>query len=122
MPHPILFLGAVGAAGFGLMSATRRRLPPEERPFHSFPPGVESSEPLRVDVVSTSSTRRYKVTSFASADGRTYYVAELKGDVDWISYLQSTEGTRQFWGGNADNVGDVDAMKRDFNVGEGTAS
>lgn len=120
MFHALMIAGV--GAGFALLRS-RRRLPDGQRPFDAFPDGVVR-EPLRSEVVTVSSGRRYKVTSFASIDGRTYYVAELRGDVDWLSYLQAPGNPdRELWGANADRVEDVAAMRRDFNVSiEGGAS
>jgi hypothetical protein len=113
---PILLLAGLGAAAFAAMVAKGKKLPDGENPFDAFPPGVDS-RPIGSELVTASSMRRYKVTSFRSADGRGYFVAETKGDVDWLSYfLTPSTGARALWAANADNPEDIDAMQRDFQL------
>lgn len=116
--HPVVMLAGVGAAAYAALTASQRKLPPGQNPFDVFPPGVDVNGLIGVDVVTTSSRRKYKVTTFPHADGRVYYVAEKKGDVDWLSYfLDPMTNARTLWAANADKVEDVEAMKRDFNLG-----
>jgi hypothetical protein len=114
---PLLLLGAAGAAGFALLASKQKRLPDGQNPFDAFPPGIDGSDPVAREVVTASSKRSYVVTSFTSADGRIYYVAERKGDVDWVSYFfDPTTSMRTLWAANADKDEDISAMKLDFNL------
>lgn len=113
--NPLFVLAGIGAAVWGGLIA-RRKLPEGQRPFDNFPPGVSADSRIGVEVFEASSKRRYTVTSFAAADGRKYYVAEKKGDVDWISWLLSPAGVRTIWGASADKTDDVAGMQLDFDI------
>ncbi len=117
MFHPLIMLG-----GAALLWLTQKggggaaRLPPGQGPFDAFPVGVNGGEILSADLFQASSGHRYKVTGFGVADGRTYYVAQKQGDVDWLSYFLTAAGVRTLWAANADQHSEIDEMKRDFQL------
>lgn len=116
---PILLL--LGAGAYAL-SGGSRRLPPGQNPYDAFPLGVNSAAPLAVQQFKGSSGKRYKVTAFGCADGRTYFVAEKRGDVDWLSYFVDAGGARSEWAANADKHEEIDEMRRDFDLAGGAVT
>jgi len=123
---PIVVLASLGVAAISALVYSGRKLPAGQNPFDAFPPGVDGSSRLGSEIVTGSSRRRYVVTWFPGSmpgapAGVTYYVAETKGDVDWISYFLMPDGSRRLWAANADNLEDVETMKRDFEVTSGAA-
>lgn len=111
----LVLLGGLGLAA-GLYFA-RPRLLHGQGPFDAFPAGVDGSRRIGEDHVTASSKRAYKVSSFRHSDGRLYFVAEKKGDVDWIAYFYTPQtGQRQFWAANADKLEEIDEMRADFDV------
>jgi hypothetical protein len=116
--NPVFVLAGLGAATFAALASRGRKLPPGQNPFDAFPPGVDP-HPLGTELVTASSKRRYAVTHFAHFDGRVYYVAQTKGDVDWISYFVQPTGARALWAANADHLEEIETMKRDFELPAG---
>jgi hypothetical protein len=114
--HPLLLLAGAGALWLAKGASSSAKLPPGQGPFDAFPVGVDGSTVLSADVFQGSSGHRYKVTGFSVADGRTYYVAQKQGDVDWLSYFLTAAGGRTMWAANADQHGEIDEMKRDFQL------
>ena len=117
--HPLLLLAGAGAAALMWLGKSAAKLPPGQNPFDAFPLGVDGAAPLSVDVFQGSSGHRYTVTGFGVADGRTYFVATKKGDVDWLSYFVAPSGARALWSANADKHSELDEMKRDFQLAVG---
>lgn len=116
MPFPLLLL-AIGAGAAALArSAGGGKLPPHQQPFYSFPPGFDGAEPIALPDFLGSSGHSYKVTGFNAADGRTYYVAEKRGDIDWVSYVVLSNGQRQRWAVNADQHAEIEQMLADFQL------
>lgn len=114
MVPALLGLGAIAA----LLWRGTAQLPPGQRPFDSFPPGVNAEAPITREDFKGSSGNRYEVTGFAVADGRMYYVATKRGDVDWISYVVTPQGGRQRWHINADKREEIAEMMLDFSLSE----
>jgi hypothetical protein len=118
--HPLLLLGGVGAAVWAWTTTKGGKLPPGQNPFDAFPLGVNGADPVSTNVYTASSGRRYTITTFAASDGRTYAVAQKKGDVDWLSYFLSTNtGGRVLWAANADHAEEIDGMLADFSLTRG---
>jgi hypothetical protein len=114
--NPLFVLAGIGAAAYAATVAKGRALPPGQNPFDAFPPGVDAT-PVGVDLITTTGNRRYKVSRFTHSDGRTYAVAEKKGDVDWLSYFYDPKTeSKALWAANADKHEDIDEMKRDFEL------
>jgi len=117
MSQAVLLLGVLGLAGAAL-KAGKARLPEGERPFDSLALGVDAAAPLAVETVAAAGGQRsYKLTSFQVPDGRTQYVAELKGSADWVSYVfNPATRARALWAINAGKAEGIEAMARDFDL------
>jgi hypothetical protein len=120
---PILLL-ALGAGAFALArNSSAGKLPPGQNPFDSYPLGVNSAAPILVEDFTGSSGHTYKVTAFAAADGRTYFVAEKRGDIDWCSYFVSPNGhARALVTINADEHAEIAEMLADFQLAGGAVT
>lgn len=109
----VLVIGGLCAGGAALVS---RRLPAGQRPDdHPFPEGVGPERILR-QTIETTSGRCYRVTSYAGPESL-YFVAERKGSVDWLGYLQTPgSAERWLWSASAPTDEALEAMRRDLGV------
>lgn len=110
--HALLVLGF--AAAFGALWLVGNRYKAGEGPLDRLPPGLTRPPTVRVETVADGT--RYRVWDFASPDGRSFHVAEVKGEPRWVSFwLDPRTGKRTLYLSLA-TAGTLNDLRKDWRL------